>query len=78
MWEVLTKYVHHNIIGVNNLAHGKYMNKKTQESPILDEYEQDIENNFEHLQPVKNLEQRMLELKQAAKTYIHNKKSIAL
>lgn len=52
--------------------YSEYMNKKTQEYPILDEYEQYIEDNFENLKSVENLEQRMLELKQAAKKYIED------
>lgn len=54
------------------------MSKKPRENPILDENEQDIEDNFENLQPVENLEQRMLELKQASQKYLQNKQSITI
>lgn len=54
------------------------MNEKTKEYHILDENEQDIEDNFDNLEPVENLEQRMLELKHAAKEYLQNKQSITI
>jgi len=54
------------------------MNKKTYQGPVLDEYEQDIEDNFEKLQPIDDLNKRMFELKQAAKDYIQRKSSITI
>lgn len=45
---------------------------------ILDEYEQDIDNNFENLNPVENMQEEITMLTEAAKTHIKRKKSITL
>ena len=42
---------------------------------VLDEFEQDIEDNFEKYKPLKNREQEMAMIVQAAKLYVQNKKS---
>ncbi|MDX2050629.1 MAG: CopG family antitoxin [Rickettsiaceae bacterium] len=54
------------------------MSKKTNKNRVLDEYEKDLEDNFEKLQSIDNLEERMLELKQAATEYIQRKSSITI
>ena len=45
---------------------------------VLDEYEQEIEDNFEKHKPLKNREERMAMIVEAAKSHIHAKKSITL
>ncbi len=44
----------------------------------LDEYEQDIEDNFEKLQPIDNLDEEINLLKQAAVNHVTKKKSITM
>ena len=44
----------------------------------LDSYEQDIENNFEHLQSVTNLEKEKAMLKEVATSHVKKKKSITI
>ena len=45
---------------------------------ILDAYEQDIEDNYESLQPTPNMEEEMARLMKAAKLHSKRKKSITL
>ena len=45
---------------------------------VLDEYEQEIEDNFEKHKPLKNREERMSMIVEAAKRHVHAKKSITL
>ena len=57
-------------------AHIRYRYIMTKEIVIvLDEFEQDIEDNFEKYKPLKNREQEMAMIVQAAKLYVQNKKS---
>ena len=44
----------------------------------LDPYEQDIEDNFEHLQSLTNLEKEKAMLKEAASNHVKRKKSITI
>jgi predicted DNA binding CopG/RHH family protein len=50
------------------------MNNKT----VLDSYEQDIEDNFEDLQSITNLEKEKAMLKEAAQGHVKRKKSITI
>jgi predicted DNA binding CopG/RHH family protein len=50
------------------------MSKKT----VLDSYEQDIEDNFERLQSITNLEKEKAMLKETAKNHVKRKKSITI
>lgn len=45
---------------------------------ILDEYEQDIEDHFESLVEVENMQERISMLGEAAQNYIKKKKSITI
>ena len=45
---------------------------------VLDPYEQDIEDNFERLQSITNLEKEKAMLKEAAKRHVKRKKSITI
>ena len=45
---------------------------------VLDEYEQEIEDNFETYKPVKNREQEIAMIIQAAKAHAQRKKAITL
>ena len=45
---------------------------------VLDPYEQDIEDNFERLQSVTNLEKEKAMLKETAKSHVKRKKSITI
>jgi predicted DNA binding CopG/RHH family protein len=44
----------------------------------LDNFEQDVEDNFESLQPILNMYAEMHQIKQAALSHIKRKKSITL
>jgi predicted DNA binding CopG/RHH family protein len=54
------------------------MNKKQLDKYKLDGYEQDIEDNFEFLKQVKNIQKRKAELQLAAKEYLQKKQSITI
>lgn len=45
---------------------------------VLDQYEQDIEDNFDNLQSVTNLEKEKAMLKEAAQGHVKRKKSITI
>lgn len=54
------------------------MNKQSDKQFILDAYEQDLENDFELMQPINNLEKEVILLQQAAKDYAKIKKPVTI
>ena len=54
------------------------MNKQSNKQLILDEYETDIENDFELLKPIDNIKEEVTLLQQAAKNHKRKKKSITI
>lgn len=54
------------------------MNKQSNKQFTLDAYEQDLENDFELMQPINNLEKEIMLLQQAAKNYAKIKKPITI
>ena len=72
----MTLYVQYDYIYLGKLYFFEevQMNKKTS----LDDFEQDIENNFDSLRQIDNFKQEMSLLKQAAIEHTKRKKSITL
>jgi predicted DNA binding CopG/RHH family protein len=54
------------------------MKKQSNKQLILDEYETDIENDFELLKPIDNIKEEVTLLQQAAKNHKRKKKSITI
>jgi len=68
----------HNIIILVIKEKSSYMNKQSNKQFTLDTYEQDLENNFDLMRPVNNLEKEIALLQQTAKNYIKRKKPVTI